>query len=44
MKTQVITIMGLDRQGASMGLALKQAFPDLTFIGYDRGPCPSDRG
>lgn len=35
MKTQTITIIGLDRIGASIGLALKQSPLDVTVIGYD---------
>jgi prephenate dehydrogenase len=35
METKAITIVGMDRIGASLGLALKQAFPHLTFIGHD---------
>ncbi len=36
MKAQTITIIGLDRMGASIGLALKQSTLDLTVIGHDR--------
>ena len=35
METKAIAIIGLNRIGASLGLALKQAFPKLTFIGQD---------
>jgi prephenate dehydrogenase len=35
METKAITIVGMNRIGASVGLALKQAFPHLTFTGYD---------
>ncbi len=35
MKTEVITIVGLNREGTSIGLALKKAFPNLTFVGHD---------
>ena len=35
METRAITIVGMNRIGASVGLALKQAFPRLTFIGHD---------
>jgi prephenate dehydrogenase len=35
METKAITIVGMNRIGASVGLALKQAFPLLTFIGHD---------
>ena len=35
METKAITIVGMNRIGASMGLALKKAFPNLTFIGHD---------
>jgi prephenate dehydrogenase len=36
MKTQTITILGLDRIGASIGQALRQAKLDVTVIGYDK--------
>ena len=36
MKAQTITIIGLDRMGASIGLALKQSTLDLTIVGHDR--------
>lgn len=35
MKTQTITIIGLDRVGASIGLALKKSPLDVTIIGHD---------
>ena len=35
MKTQTITIIGLDRVGASIGLALKNSSLDVTVIGHD---------
>jgi cyclohexadieny/prephenate dehydrogenase len=35
MKTQTIAIIGLGREGSSVGLALKQSFPSLRFIGHD---------
>jgi len=35
MKTQTITIIGLDRVGTSIGLALKQSPLDVTVIGHD---------
>lgn len=35
MKTQTITIIGLDRVGASIGLALKNSSLQATVIGYD---------
>ncbi|WP_420627239.1 prephenate dehydrogenase [Candidatus Leptofilum sp.] len=35
MKTQTITIIGLNRVGASVGLAIKQSPLDVTLIGYD---------
>ncbi len=35
MKTQTITIIGLDRTGASIGLALKQSPLKVTIIGHD---------
>jgi prephenate dehydrogenase len=35
MKTENITIVGLDRVGASIGLALKRATTDLKIIGHD---------
>lgn len=35
MKTQTITIIGLDRIGASIGLALKQSPLEVTVIGHD---------
>ena len=36
MKAQTITIIGMDRLGASVGLALKQSPMELTIIGNDR--------
>lgn len=38
MKAQTITIVGLNRVGASVGLAIKRALPDVTVIGHDRDP------
>ena len=38
MKTQTITIIGLDRIGASIGLALKKSPLDVTVIGHDAEP------
>ncbi|GJM41370.1 MAG: prephenate dehydrogenase [Ardenticatenaceae bacterium] len=35
MKTQTITIIGLDRVGASIGLAIKNSPLDVTLIGHD---------
>lgn len=35
MKTQTITIIGLDRTGASVGLALKKSSLDVTIVGHD---------
>ena len=35
METKAISIIGMNRIGASVGLAFKQAFPHLTFTGYD---------
>ncbi|MBK8902861.1 MAG: prephenate dehydrogenase [Anaerolineaceae bacterium] len=35
MKTQTITILGLNRTGASVGLALKQSPLDVTIVGHD---------
>ncbi|MBK7894307.1 MAG: prephenate dehydrogenase [Anaerolineaceae bacterium] len=35
MKTQTITIIGLDRIGASIGLAIKKSPLDVTIIGHD---------
>jgi prephenate dehydrogenase len=35
MKTQTITIIGLDRVGASIGLALKNSSLEVTVIGHD---------
>jgi len=35
MKTQTITIIGLDRVGASIGLALRHSSLDVTVIGHD---------
>ncbi len=35
MKTQTITILGLDRTGASVGLALKKSALDVTLVGHD---------
>ena len=35
MKTQTITIIGLDRIGASIGLAIKKSPLDVTLIGHD---------
>lgn len=35
METKAIAIIGLDRMGASLGLALKRAYGKLTFIGQD---------
>ena len=35
MKTQTITIIGLDRVGASIGLALKNSSLDVTIVGHD---------
>jgi len=35
MKTQTITIIGLDRMGASVGLALKNSSLEATVIGHD---------
>ena len=35
MKTQTITIIGLDRVGASIGLAVKQSPLDVTVVGHD---------
>ena len=35
MKTQTITIIGLDRVGASIGLALKNSSLNATVIGHD---------
>lgn len=35
MKTQTITIIGLDRVGASIGLALKNSSLDVTVVGHD---------
>ena len=37
MRTQTITIIGLDRVGASIGLALKNSSLDATVIGHDAG-------
>lgn len=36
MKAQTVTIIGMDRLGASIGLALKQSSLDLTIVGNDR--------
>lgn len=36
MKAQTITIVGLERTGASIGLAIKQALPGVTVSGHDR--------
>lgn len=36
MKAQTVTIIGLDRFGASIGLALKQSSISLTIVGNDR--------
>lgn len=36
MKTETITIIGLGQRGASIGLALQEAQPDLTLLGYDK--------
>jgi prephenate dehydrogenase len=38
MKTENITIAGLDRVGVSVGLALKRAATSLTIIGHDEDP------
>jgi prephenate dehydrogenase len=38
MKTENITIVGLDRLGASVGLALKRAATNLTIVGHDEDP------
>ena len=35
MKTQTITIIGLDRMGASVGLALKKSSLEATIVGHD---------
>lgn len=35
MKTQTIGIIGLNRYGASIGLAIKQALRDVTVVGHD---------
>lgn len=35
MKTQTITILGLDRIGASVGLALKKSSLEVTIVGHD---------
>lgn len=36
MKTQTITIVGLGREGGSIGLALKESSLEITVTGYDR--------
>jgi len=36
MKAQTITIVGLERIGTSIGLAIKQALPGVTVVGHDR--------
>lgn len=36
MKAQTITLVGLERVGASIGLAIKQALPGITVVGHDR--------
>jgi prephenate dehydrogenase len=36
MKAQTVTIIGLERMGASIGLAIKAATSDLTIVGHDR--------
>ena len=36
MKAQTITIVGLERIGASIGLAIKQSLPGVTVVGHDR--------
>ncbi|MFQ5401463.1 MAG: prephenate dehydrogenase [Anaerolineae bacterium] len=38
MKAQTIVIIGLGRIGASVGLALKQAMPELVIVGHDPDP------
>ncbi|MBK8985214.1 MAG: prephenate dehydrogenase/arogenate dehydrogenase family protein [Chloroflexi bacterium] len=38
MKAQNVSIIGLGRLGASIGLAVKQSSPTLTIIGHDRQP------
>lgn len=35
MKAQTIAVAGLDRLGASLALAFKQAFPKMTIVGHD---------